>query len=255
MSGNVDHLLEEYQQQGFVVVRQFLEAAALEELQDQLDRYIREVVPGLPADNAFYHDRDRPETLKQLNQMQNDPFFDEIRHRSQWVDLATRLLGEQADAKHPQWFNKPPGTDHSTPPHQDNYYFCLQPHASITLWLALDRVNQENGCLRYLPGSHRLGLREHDASNVLGFSQGIEQYGEDEIACEVEVCCQPGDLVVHHGEMIHRADANRTVDQQRRAFAVVYYTRSAIRDEQAYQAYQQRLEKQHLAMGLKEVDA
>ena len=44
-------------------------------------------------------------------------------------------------------------------------------------------------------------------------------------------------------------------DRQRRAFAVVYYTRSATRDEQAYQAYQQRLEKQHLAMGLKEVDA
>ena len=86
MSANVDRLLQEYRQNGFVVVRQFLEAAALQELKDQLDRYIREVVPGLPADNAFYHDRDRPETQNQLNEMQDDPFFDEIRDRSQGVN-------------------------------------------------------------------------------------------------------------------------------------------------------------------------
>ena len=255
MSDKVDQLADDYHENGFVVVRDFMTPETLGELQAQLDRYIREVVPGLPAENAFYQDPERPETLKQLNQMQDDPFFNEIRHGSKWVDLATRLLGEQAVAKHPQWFNKPPGTDHPTPPHQDNYYFCLQPNTSITLWLALDPVDQENGCLRYLPGSHRLGIRPHEASNVLGFSQGIESYGEEEMAREVEICCQPGDLVVHHGEAIHRADPNRSRDRQRRAFAVVYYTRSATRDEQAYQAYQQRLEKQHLAMGLKEVDA
>ena len=184
MSINGEHLLQEYQQNGFVVVRQFLTGSALEELKGQLDRFIRDVVPGLPAGNAFYHDRDRPETLKQLNEMQDDPYFDEIRISSQWMDLATRLLGEQAVAKHPQWFNKPPGIDHPTPPHQDNYYFCLDPDASITLWLALDSGDQQNGCLRYLPGSHRAGLREHDASNVLGFSQGISGYGDSEKARE-----------------------------------------------------------------------
>ena len=255
MSEHVDQLREEFQQNGFVVVRQFLAADVLKELKDHLDRFIQDVVPGLPASNAFYHDRDRPETLKQLNEMQDDPYFDEIRSRSQWIDLATRLLGEQAVPKHPQWFNKPPGIDHPTPPHQDNYYFCLDPDASITLWLALDPVDQENGCLRYLPGSHRGGLREHDASNVLGFSQGISNYGEEEISREVEISCQPGDLVVHHGEVIHRADPNRTADRQRRAFAVVYRSESAKRNETAYQKYQASLAKQHVARGLKEENA
>ncbi len=255
MSPDNDHLLNSYQQKGFVVVRQFLDTAQLQELTTELDRYIRDVVPGLPAENAFYQDRDCPETLKQLSDMQNDPFFDEIRYRPQWLDLATSLLGEPAVAKHPQWFNKPPGADHPTPPHQDNYYFCLQPHSSITLWLAIDPVNQQNGCLRYLPGSHQQGLQEHDASNVLGFSQGISGYGDSEKAREEEIYCEPGDLVVHHGEVIHRADPNRTRDQQRRAFAIVYYTESAQRDEVAYQKYQQRLASQHQQMGLREVDA
>ena len=255
MSSNTDQLLEDYRQNGFAVVRQFLDDVQLQELKDQLDRYICEVVPGLSAEKAFYQDRDRPETLKQLTEMQDDSFFEEMRHRPQWVDLATRLLGAPALAKHPQWFNKPPGLDHPTPPHQDNYYFCLPPNVSITLWLAIDPVNEQNGCLRYLPASHRQGLREHDASNVLGFSQGIVDYGDQERAREEQIFCEPGDLVIHHGEVIHRADPNRTRDQQRRAFAVVYHAESARRDETAFLKYQQRLNRQHQEMGLKKVDS
>jgi len=38
----------------------------------------------------------------------------------------------QGDA--PEWFNKPPATNHITPPHQDNYYFCLEPPNVVTIW-------------------------------------------------------------------------------------------------------------------------
>ena len=58
----------------------------------------------------------------------------------------------------------------------------------------------------------------------------------------------------HTGEVIHRADPNRTRDQQRRAFAIVYHAESAKRDEVAFQKYQQRLASQHQQMGLREVD-
>ena len=248
------HLVSEYQEHGFVVVRDFMDPKVLNELQDELDRYIREVVPTLSPERAFYQDRSRPETLKQLNSLENDTYFDAFRQCSDWRDLAATLLEEEVVPKQPQWFNKPPGTEHPTPPHQDNYYFCLTPNTSITLWLALDPIDQENGCLRYLPGSHRHGIQEHGASRVLGFSQGIEHYGAKEIAREVEICCQPGDLLAHHGETIHRADPNRSRDRHRRAFAVVYYTESAVRDEVAYQAYQARLDRQHQTMGIKETE-
>ena len=65
MTENIDQLVDDYHENGFVVVRDFMTSEKLGELQDQLDRYIREVVPGLPAENAFYQDPDRPETLKQ----------------------------------------------------------------------------------------------------------------------------------------------------------------------------------------------
>src|SRR5262245_13239947 len=59
---------------GFVIVRQFLTPGELTELTNQLDRYIRDIVPGLSDAHAFYHERGRPETLKQMQFMQVDNF-------------------------------------------------------------------------------------------------------------------------------------------------------------------------------------
>lgn len=240
----------DFDRDGFVVVREFLSENDLAELRTELDRYIRDVVPSLPDTAAFYEDGSRPETLKQLQHMGCDPFFEAYRKQPRWQELATLLIGEDSDAKEPEWFNKPPGTNHTTPPHQDNFYFCLRPPNVATLWLALDPVDADNGCLRYVPRSHRLGIREHRSTSVLGFSQGIVEFGDEDRAREVAITLQPGDLVAHHGETIHRADANQTSDRQRRAFAMVFNGVSSQRDEAAYARYSRSLQTQHAGLGL-----
>jgi phytanoyl-CoA hydroxylase len=131
------------------------------------------------------------------------------------------------------WLNKPPGSDHSTPPHQDNIAFCLQPPSGIQLFLAIDPIDVENGCLRYLPGSHVGGLRPHAYSGVRGFSLGIVGYTEAEAEAEVAVELCPGDIVGHHPNIVHRAMANRSTTRSRAAFAMTFEGQSARIDEQA----------------------
>lgn len=240
----------DYDRDGFVIVRNFLSSGDLSELTAELDRFIREVVPTMPASEAFYVDQSRPETLKQLQNMDIDPFFAACMTNAKWNKLAETVIGEPCAPKGPQWFDKPPGTNHSTPPHQDNYYFCLRPPNAATLWLALDAVDEENGCLRYIPGSHRKGIRNHNSTKVLGFSQGIVDFGDDELDTEVSVTLAPGDLVAHHGDVIHRADPNRSMTRHRRGFAMVFRGESAQRDEDAYARYLSALETQHEALGL-----
>lgn len=238
-----------YNRDGFVVVRQFLQGDDFEQLKSNLDRYVREVVPELPDTAAFYQDRSRPETLKQMQHMCGDPFFEEYRRDSRWTELATLLVGEPAAAQEPEWFNKPPGTDHPTPPHQDNYYFCLKPPNVVTMWLALDPADEENGCLRYVPGSHLKGTRPHNPTKILGFSQGITDYSEEDEQLATPIALQPGDLAAHHGETIHRADANHS-ERHRRAFAMVFRGESCQRDEAAYERYLANMRQQHSGMGL-----
>jgi len=245
----LSELRSDFDRNGFIVVRQFLPEDELSELNNELTRYIQEVVPTLPATHAFFDDPRRPGTLKQLQHMSVDPFFSAYRDNPRWQQLATELLGENCDAQEPEWFNKPPQTDHVTPPHQDNFYFCLRPPAVVTLWLALDPIDTENGCLRYVPGSHKDGIRNHNATKILGFSQGITDYCDADRDKEVAIQLAPGDLLAHHGETIHLADANHSATRQRRAFAMVYRGISCQRDEAAFARYETALKLQHQQVG------
>ncbi len=240
-----------YDRDGFVIVRQLLSPGDFAELSRELARYIREVVPTLPDKYAFYDDKSRPETLKQLQHMDIDPFFREYYQHPVWTALAAALVGEEVVSMGPEWFDKPPETSKHTPPHQDNYYFCLKPPHVVTVWMALDDVDDGNGCLRYVRGSHLLPIRPHSRSSVLGFSQGITDYGPADEAREVRIHLSPGDVVAHHGNTIHRADANASASRNRRAFAMVLKGVSCRRDEEAFSRYQAALKQQHEALGLK----
>ena len=241
---------QQYDAQGFAIVRNFLPPHELAELKAELDRYVQDVVPTLPDTAAFFDDRSRPETLKQMQHMGVDAFFRSYVNHPRWVELAETLIGESSSCDQPEWFNKPPGTNHVTPPHQDNYYFCLAPSNVLTIWLALDKIDAENGCLRYVIGSHREGFRKHARSRILGFSQGIVDYTSDDFIRERAILLEPGDAVVHHGMTIHRADANHSSTRHRRSFAMVFRGVSCQRDEAAYDRYKNSARSQHQELGL-----
>lgn len=244
-------LKQAYDRDGFVVVRQLLSPSEFAELREQLARYVRDIVPHLPDGDAFYDDRSRPETLKQMQRLQQDAYFAQYLHHPKWTALATVLLAEPLQVEGAEWFNKPPHTNHVTPPHQDNFYFCYEPPQVLTMWLALDPVDEENGCLRYVPGSHLRGIRPHHRTKTLGFSQGIADYGQEDLAAERPIVMEPGDVTIHHGNTIHRADANRSTTRHRRSFALVMKGVSARRDATAFARYAASAKSQREEFGLK----
>ena len=229
---------------GFVHMSGFFSPRQIAEVLANIDRYIREVVPAAPATDVFYEDKARPETLKQLIRLHaRDAFFRRLLEEGSLREAAARLLGEAVRPINQQVFIKPPGGDsRPTPPHQDGFYFHLEPCIAATLWLALDDVDAENGCLRYVRGSHRRGVRPHQRTTTLGFSQGVSDFGTPEdVANEVACTARAGDLVAHHAMTIHRADANRAPDRPRRALGLIYYGVSARESGAEHEAYQRRL--------------
>ena len=116
----------------------------------------------------------------------------------------------------------------------------LEPNEAVTLWLALDSIDDENGCIRMVSGSRWQGMRPHQRSNVLGFSQGITDYGAADHQDEVAIHAEPGDLIVHHCMTIHRADPNPS-DRPRRALGLVYFARRARKDDAQAEAYHKKL--------------
>lgn len=235
---------------GFVAIPNFVAGDELAEINAAVSRYLREIAPARPETEIFYEDKLDRSSVKQMQDLHlHDPFFAQfIQGRA--AQLAAIVLGEPVRAVNLQYFNKPPGIGQPTPPHQDGYYFRLKPNHAVTLWLALEDVDHENGCVRYVQGSHRLGLRVHGKSGVLGFSQGMLDYGlPHDVANTITCPAAAGDLLAHHSLTIHRAGGNTSKTRTRRALGLVYFAARCEKDEVAAQAYQDQLHLELRAAG------
>jgi phytanoyl-CoA hydroxylase len=240
---NEHDLKRRFDRDGFVVIRGFVRGQELDELQDAIDRYLARI-SELPRVDVMFEDRNRPESLKQLAHMkENDDYFAALMDSPKWIGLAEKLLKDRVLPQEVEWFNKAPGANVATPPHQDGYYFMLEPNEAVTMWLALDPVDESNGCVRYIPGSHRSGLRLHGRTQVLGFSQGIRDYGAEDHSAELPIGAEPGDLLAHHAGTIHRADRNDSA-RQRRSLGFIYYASRAQQDRRRLAEYQQKLNQE-----------
>ena len=116
------------------------------------------------------------------------------------------------------------------------------------MWLALEDVDEENGCVRYVRGSHLRGPRPHGRTQTLGFSQGITDFGTpDDQAEAVAMPARAGDLLIHHPMLVHWAEGNRSATRSRRALGAIYFAESAREDLEAKAAYQQKLRAEQIA--------
>ena len=246
-----DNLLEHYERDGFVAMPGFRRGTDLSNLLEQVDRFITEVVPSMPAKHVFYEDREDLTTLKQLQHMADyDPWFEEQFTSGPFREIAEHLLRGPVVPKNMQYFNKPPGIGKPTPPHQDGYYFMLEPCEALTMWLALEEVDAENGCVRYVRGSHKLGMREHSRTTTLGFSQGIGDFPRPaDLEAELPIPARAGDLLAHDALTIHRADGNGSTTRTRRALGFIYYSERARENKAAHEAYQRNLARELQAEG------
>lgn len=221
---------QDWDDNGWVAVRGFLNGQEVQGLRKEIDRYIRDVLPTVPEHEVMYDEKGKPETMKRLGHMSNyDDYFRSLIHTGKFTALAELLLGGDVVPQYCQLFNKPARVGAETPAHQDAYYIPLAPNEALTMWLALDEVDEDNGCLRYVSGTHKKPVRPHGQTQIFGFSQGVTDYGEADYAAEVPVSASAGDVLVHHWGMVHRADPNPS-DRERWGLGSIYYSALAKSD-------------------------
>jgi phytanoyl-CoA hydroxylase len=230
-----------FDRDGYAVLPGWLNADELQKLKGEVERFLRDGLPALPPGAAVREIKDRPETLKLVPlPAATDPYFNDLRSKGKFRDLADLTLGRPSVTQALTWMNKPAKVGSDTPPHQDGYYYMLQPSEAVAMWLALEDADETNGCMRYIPGSHLRGMRRHGRSGTLGFSQGISDYSDADRQAEVAIPARPGDIIVHHCLTIHRADANLS-NRERKAIQLVYFSDRAKEDVERKAAYQAQL--------------
>ena len=119
------------------------------------------------------------------------------------------LIGEDVIGWGAHYFCKMPHDPKSVGWHQDAGYWPLTPSKTVTVWLAIDDATVENGAMRFIAGSHRLGHltarhSEPDENSVLGqIVENAEAHGEP-----VDVELKAGEISIHTDLLLHGSNAN-----------------------------------------------
>jgi len=151
------------------------------------------------------------------------PLLDSISHNSKIVAAVASLIGSDVLIAGTTLFIKEPENEGFISWHQDARYIGLEPHDWVTAWIALSDVNEDNGCMRMLPGTHKQPLIEHvdtfDEKNMLTRGQTVPNVNENE---SLPVCLKPGEMSLHHPRVVHGSGPNLS-GKRRVGFAIQSY--------------------------------
>lgn len=228
-------VVSQYQRDGCVRIRGFFDSAALAQVRQNIERYLRDIAPGVPAgDRTLEADGITVRNLWRMEQ--HDPFFATLAQRPQTIDLVAQLVHGPPTLVGVETFNKPARVGSGVPPHQDNAYFCQAPPDVLTIWIAMDAATEENGPIYYIRGSQQV-LHPHRPSGVAGNSMGLATMPAYEPGDVFKGTLDPGDALIHHCQAIHWSAPNKT-DHPRCGLLMVYRGSHTHYDPSLLEAYE-----------------
>ena len=221
--------IEFYRENGFLIIDEFLFGSELTSWQDAVDRAVSQ---HLRCDDLYHNQKGEDNYYKNVfvqcvNLWKTNELVRELILNQDLGKMASDLAGisgvrlyhDHAMIKQP-WANP-------TNFHVDNPYDPFYSHHAIMFWIALDDVTVQNGCLYFLPGTHKSCTFE--VGGILGETGIGELFREYPEWAEIEPYTaemKAGAGVFINGLTAHAAGSNMTT-QPRRAFAMLFMPEDA----------------------------
>lgn len=183
--------------------------------------------PSHPGNDLFheYHSNESSDPARvlfhALGAWRIAPAFHDILWNPAFTVPASQLLNGPVRFWHDQLFCKPSHHGGIVAWHQDySYWTRTEPMTHLTCWIGLDDATRDNGCLHYIPGSHRWNLLPVTGlADNMDAIQSVLSDEQKEQFKPVAIELKKGEGSFHHPLMVHGSFENRT-DRQRRATVI-----------------------------------
>ena len=138
--------------------------------------------------------------------------------------MLSALLGEEPLGAQTMFYFKPPGA-RGQELHQDNFYLRVSPGTCLAAWLAVDDVDEENGGMKVVPGTHRDDIAcPEEADLSVSFSKDYVPVPQGKQAVHANM--KAGDVLFFGGSLIHGSTPNTSHSRFRRSLIAHYVPRS-----------------------------
>lgn len=218
---NLHDAARSFGENGFAILEGLFTEDEISPFSQEIDRIIEGSVDYIPKNDLIYEPGSSPARVRNAFRLHlYNPFFMQLARHPKIVTVVEEILGKPLRLYGSQLFAKPAEVGTIVPLHQDIPYWPFAPHELLSCWIALDDSTLENGCVRFLSGSHKFGVLRHVPSNVQGNSLMLE----DELVAglpEFAVQVPRGSCVLHHCLTAHWSEANRS-QHPRRGLIMVY---------------------------------
>ena len=220
--------VDRFRAEGFLLGSRVLDDSQVEALRDELARVIRDQgrtdVPQPVLLRNLARDADHP-VWQVVNIWEaSAPFRALVHHPTVAEEVAQLTAARELRLWHDQIQYKPAGTGGVNMWHQDSPYWPpLYPKdQQVTAWVALDDVDESNGCMSMVAGSHAWGDQIEFLHTLKSFDDMPREFQGH--ALEVRRCpVRTGHVHYHHALTWHGSHAN-TSDRPRRAIALHFMT-------------------------------
>lgn len=230
-----DEQVQFFHENGFLPGIKMLESEQVEVLKKELSELVNAEHPG---HDLFYeynsNESADPNTVlfHALGAWRITPGYHDILWNPRFVMAARQLLGGAVRFWHDQLFYKPAKKGGVVAWHQDySYWTRTKPVAHLTCWCALDDATEENGCLQYIPGSHKWGLLPKPviAGDLHGIKDSLNEQQQEALANPVFAPVKAGEAIFHHPLALHGSGENKS-NRPRRAFVINVFKDGVISD-------------------------
>lgn len=189
-------LKEQYERDGYAVFPDVLDQDLMQEAKQHIEWLIKK-----------YPDV-RPENMGHMY-VKDDPFWLHFMSDDRLLDIAEQFIGPDIALFASHYISKRPYDGRPVLWHQDGSYWPLEPMEVASLWIAVDDSTPENGCLRVIPGTHKLELQEmkKNTKNDNLLNSEIDPAFVDESKA-VDVILKSGSVSMHHPNIIHGSEPN-----------------------------------------------
>lgn len=194
-------LRQEYEEKGYVVVRNAIDPALAQEMVDHI-HWLGQKYP-----------QTRPEQLHH-RLLVNDPFMHRLVGDERLLDIAQHFIGPNIALFAAHYIAKKPLTGQAVGWHQDGSYWPLEPMEVTTLWVAGTDSTVENGCMRIIPGTqHNRLLTRKDMikMDTEGYVLDLAIHPDEvDESAAIDLELKAGDISIHNPTIIHGSNANHS---------------------------------------------